>query len=232
MELAFDASVIPQTVHQSVPDDLVLRPLASTDYSRGHLDVLAVLTTTPDVGEDAWRAQFQAMLSLKDTYYPIVLVSKQTDKVVATGTLLVERKFIRSCASVGHIEDISVDRAAQGKGLGKVIIKALTEISEALGCYKVRTCNECCTATGVWSGQKNIVADTRRKQTILDCDPKNEGARLSGSRYRARVAKHRPCRFLRQVRVRTLLSLPESIREANVWLDSYENKGCEMAKYK
>lgn len=113
-----------------------LRPLASTDYHRGHLAVLSVLTVVTDPGEDAWRAQFEAVRAAPRTYYPIVIVDKPSDRIVAVGTVFVERKFLRGLGCVGHIEDIAVDKSQQGKKLGLRIIHALTAISENSGCYK------------------------------------------------------------------------------------------------
>lgn len=56
--------------------------------------------------------------------------------MVATGTVFMEKKFLRGLGIVGHIEDIAVDKTQQGKKLGLRIIQALTGISEALGAYK------------------------------------------------------------------------------------------------
>jgi len=120
-----------------------IRPLASTDYERGHLSVLAVLTKTPDVGAEAWAAQFRAMRSEPGTYYILVVVSRETDQIVGSGGVFVERKFLRGLGRVGHIEDIAVAREMQGKKLGLRIIQALTQISEDVGCYKtILNCSE------------------------------------------------------------------------------------------
>lgn len=89
-----------------------------------------------DPGEDAWRAQFNTFRDIPKTYYSIVIVDKPTDRVVAVGTVFIERKFLRGLGSVGHIEDIAVDKSQQGKKLGLRIIQALTSISENSGCYK------------------------------------------------------------------------------------------------
>jgi len=56
--------------------------------------------------------------------------------VVGTGTVFMEKKFLRGLGTVGHIEDIAVDKSQQGKKLGLRIIQALTGISEGLGAYK------------------------------------------------------------------------------------------------
>ena len=54
-----------------------------------------------------------------------------------------EKKFLRGLSTVGHIEDIVVDKNQQGKKLGLRIIQALTGISEGLGAYKtILNCND------------------------------------------------------------------------------------------
>ncbi|KAK4049648.1 Glucosamine-phosphate N-acetyltransferase-like protein [Microbotryomycetes sp. JL221] len=132
----FDSSVIPEQARGELPSGLVLRPLQLDDYERGHLDLLSTLTRAPDIGQQAWQMRFQEMASTRGTYYGIVLVDSATDKLVATGTLVHERKFIRGGGTVGHIEDIAVSPTMQGKGLGKRIIDALVAISQHLGAYK------------------------------------------------------------------------------------------------
>ncbi|KAF8882090.1 acyl-CoA N-acyltransferase [Infundibulicybe gibba] len=102
--------------------DVHIRPLASTDYKRGHLSVLSVLTV--------------AIRAAPKTYYTLVIVDKSSDQIVGVGTVFIERKFLRGLGSVGHIEDIAVDKQQQGKKLGLRIIQALTHISEASNCYK------------------------------------------------------------------------------------------------
>jgi glucosamine-phosphate N-acetyltransferase len=130
-----------------------MRPLASTDYERGHLSVLSVLTQAPDVGAEAWAAQFRSMRDAEPAmYYILVVVSRETDRIVATGGVFVERKFLRALGCVGHIEDIAVAREMQGKKLGLRIIQALTEVSETVGCYKtILNCTDANTRTSLRS---------------------------------------------------------------------------------
>lgn len=115
---------------------LQIRPLASTDYRRGHLQVLSVLTSAPDTGEEAWRAHFNFLRDSERTYYTVVIIDKASDLIVGVGTVFLERKFQRGISCVGHIEDIAVDERQQGKKLGLRIIQALTYISENSGAYK------------------------------------------------------------------------------------------------
>lgn len=75
-------------------------------------------------------------MSRPDIYY-IRVITDESGRVVAAGTLLVERKFIRGCGSVGHIEDIVVDKSQRGKSLGKAIVVHLAGIAQDLRCYKV-----------------------------------------------------------------------------------------------
>ncbi len=105
--------------------------------------MLGVLSQAPDVGAEAWAAQFQAMRSETATYYIVVVVSRETDQIVASGGVFVERKYLRGLGRVGHIEDIAVAREMQGKKLGLRMIQALTQISEDVGCYKtILNCSE------------------------------------------------------------------------------------------
>ncbi|KAI0030906.1 acyl-CoA N-acyltransferase [Vararia minispora EC-137] len=136
LELLFPAESIPQHVQAELPDGLHMRPLASSDYHRGHLSVLSVLTLVVDPGEQAYRAQFAALRGTPLTYYTLVIVDKATDRIVGVGTVFMERKFLRALGTVGHIEDIAVDKSQQGKKLGLRIIQALTTISERHGAYK------------------------------------------------------------------------------------------------
>ncbi|KAJ9479353.1 Glucosamine 6-phosphate N-acetyltransferase [Pseudozyma hubeiensis] len=137
LQLAFDPNLIPQASKDLLPEDITVRPLASDDYNRGHLRVLADLTQAPDIGFTTWSKQFALQVASPNTYYPIVFIHTPTDQIVACGTMFVEFKFLRGAGLCGHIEDIVVHKDGQGKGLGKRIIEILTEIGKQRGCYKV-----------------------------------------------------------------------------------------------
>ncbi|KIK91659.1 hypothetical protein PAXRUDRAFT_620234 [Paxillus rubicundulus Ve08.2h10] len=136
LDLMFTPELISPEVSSQMPPELIIRPLASTDYKRGHLSVLSVLSVVNDLGEEAWVNQFHAMRALPNTYYSIAIVDKASDCIVGVGTVFIERKFLRGLGTVGHIEDIAVDKSQQGKKLGLRIIQTLTHISENNGCYK------------------------------------------------------------------------------------------------
>ncbi|KAI6022956.1 P-loop containing nucleoside triphosphate hydrolase protein [Pisolithus microcarpus] len=122
LDLMFSEDLISAEVVKQLPAGLTMRPLSSTDYKRGHLSVLSVLSVVDDLGEDAWVAQFRALRALPKTYYCLVIVDQATDKIVGVGTVFMEHKFLAG--------------VKQGKKLGMRIIQALTHISENSGCYK------------------------------------------------------------------------------------------------
>ncbi|KAF8066700.1 acyl-CoA N-acyltransferase [Lyophyllum atratum] len=143
LDLLFSPDLISHEVRSALHPDVHIRPLASTDYRRGHLKVLSVLTTAPDPGEAAWLVLFDNLRAAGRTYYTLVIVDKRSDRIVGVGTVFLERKFQRGISCVGHIEDIAVDENQQGKKLGLRIIQALTYISENSGAYKtILNCSE------------------------------------------------------------------------------------------
>jgi glucosamine-phosphate N-acetyltransferase len=64
-------------------------------------------------------------------------VQKSIDRIVASGTIVLERKFLRSAGTIGHIEDIAVSKAMQGRKLGLRVINTLEAVGAAMGCYKI-----------------------------------------------------------------------------------------------
>lgn len=89
-----------------------------------------------DVSIEEFTDRFNYMKIHQDSYHPHV-ITNEAGKVIAAGTLFIEKKFIRNCGTCGHIEDIVVDSSQRGKNLGKILLKALKELAEQLGCYKI-----------------------------------------------------------------------------------------------
>ncbi|SCU81323.1 LANO_0B02674g1_1 [Lachancea nothofagi CBS 11611] len=137
----------------ALPPGYSIRRLEAKDYE-GVVETLKVLTVVGDVT----KSQFEELVKYwNDTtlhigvhslpvYNPHVVVD-ETGRVVATGTVFIERKIIRGCGLVGHVEDIAVAEDQQGTQLGLLLIQHLTKLAHDRGCYKV----------------------------ILDCDQKNVG---------------------------------------------------------
>ncbi|GMK59334.1 hypothetical protein CspeluHIS016_0703490 [Cutaneotrichosporon spelunceum] len=136
-ELLFPRSFIPAALHERVGPDIEIRPLAESDYTRGHFQLLTVLTEAPAISPERYVERFRSMKACKDTYYTVAFIHKPTDKLVAVGTVFIERKFLRGAGVVGHIEDIAVSSSMQGRRLGLYLINSLEEIARSSGCYKV-----------------------------------------------------------------------------------------------
>jgi len=56
--------------------------------------------------------------------------------LVGIGSLWVEKKYYKGKS--GHIEDIIIDKNHQNQGLGKKLLKFITETAKERGCYKVQ----------------------------------------------------------------------------------------------
>ncbi|KAJ8116323.1 hypothetical protein OPT61_g2221 [Boeremia exigua] len=142
----FSTELISPEVLKALPEGYTCRPIQRQDYHNGFLDVLRVLTTVGDISEEAWNERYNWISSRNDSYFMIAILDA-SERIVGTGALIVERKFIHELGLVGHIEDIAVAKDQQGKKLGLRIIQALDFTAEKVGCYK----------------------------TILDCSEANEG---------------------------------------------------------
>ena len=135
---------------------LVLRHLEREDFSKSYLELLSQLTSVDrTMSEAALQRHFDelfpeakprtGLLGLfaakkqrsHSPYSIAVIEDTTTKKIIATATLFVEKKFIRGCASCGHIEDVVVDDGYRGKQLGKRVIEQCMKEAKDRGCYKV-----------------------------------------------------------------------------------------------
>ncbi|XP_025418201.1 probable glucosamine 6-phosphate N-acetyltransferase [Sipha flava] len=134
-----------------------LRPLRSTDFARGHLDLLSQLTVTGDVDRKTYADTFAAMKANAGTYYIIVVEDTHRDRIVASGSLVLEKKFIHSCGQRGRIEDIVVDSDCRGKRFGKIVVQHLIALACILKCYKISL--ECKDSNVNWYSSMGFVSE-------------------------------------------------------------------------
>ena len=81
--------------------NLECRPLQSNDYENGILTLLKQLTSVGSVSETEFRDRFNLMKNCKSTYYNTVIVdTEKSGQIIASATLIVEKKFIHNCANV------------------------------------------------------------------------------------------------------------------------------------
>jgi glucosamine-phosphate N-acetyltransferase len=110
------------------------RKLKGSDYSKGVIELLSQLSTIDKLAIS--KRDFVKWVSELNAFHSIY-VFERDDKIVAIGTILMEPKLIHNFGLVAHIEDIVVDSSCRNTGLGKLLIKFLTDIAEKQGCYKV-----------------------------------------------------------------------------------------------
>ena len=66
-----------------------------------------------------------------------IIVNDDNNSIIASGTILYEKKFIHNLSKAAHIEDICVDSKERGKGYGKILITHLVDQAKQNNCYKV-----------------------------------------------------------------------------------------------
>nr|XP_048321176.1 glucosamine 6-phosphate N-acetyltransferase isoform X1 [Ziziphus jujuba var. spinosa] len=115
---------------------LQVRRLEISDKS-SFIELLQQLTVCDSVSDKEFEDRFQELSILGDDHVICVIEDDRSGKIIATGSVFIEKKFIRNCGKVGHIEDVVVDSNARGMQLGKKIIGFLTDHARSMGCYKV-----------------------------------------------------------------------------------------------
>ena len=66
-----------------------------------------------------------------------IYVVESNNKLIATGTIMYETKFIFNICQLAHIEDVCVKKEHRGQGLGKYMLSKLVSIAKDKKCYKV-----------------------------------------------------------------------------------------------
>ncbi|KAK3226849.1 hypothetical protein Dsin_006711 [Dipteronia sinensis] len=118
-------------------DKFQVRKLEISDKSKGFIELLQQLSVCDSVSDKQFEERFQELRSHGDDHLVCVIEDHHSGKIVATGSMFIEKKFLRNCGKVGHIEDVVVDPSARGMQLGKKVVGFLTDHAQAMGCYKV-----------------------------------------------------------------------------------------------
>ncbi|KAK6147201.1 hypothetical protein DH2020_018113 [Rehmannia glutinosa] len=128
-----------QTTNSSTEEEEIfqVRKLEISDKKKGFVDLLQQLTLCDSISDEVFEEQFNEIAKCGDDHLICVIEDNNSGKIVGTGSVFIEKKFIRNCGKVGHIEDVVVDSSARGKQLGKKIIGFLSDHARTMGCYKV-----------------------------------------------------------------------------------------------
>ena len=109
------------------------RYLQKKDYNLNYFDLLEQLTKVNK--EQISQNDFCNFIETLNENHQIIVI-EINNKIVATGTILIENKLIHGINKVAHLEDIVVDNTMRGKGLGKKLISFLLDIAKNKKCYK------------------------------------------------------------------------------------------------
>jgi dTDP-glucose pyrophosphorylase len=117
--------------------NMVMRPLAEDDFSKGYLDLLCELSDTIKNKTAEFFAVIYTDVSTNKKHHIYVIEDIAQQKIVANVTLLVEPKFIHDGMNVGHIEDVVVSKSYRAQKLGKTLVEYVNTLMMELKCYKV-----------------------------------------------------------------------------------------------
>ncbi|XP_057337338.1 probable glucosamine 6-phosphate N-acetyltransferase [Microplitis mediator] len=132
----FNASLLDRLANQRKENGLLVRPLRSTDYDKGFIQLLGQLTDVGNITKDQFLNRFFKMKSAGG-HYVVVVEDLDLGKVIGSATLVVEQKFIHNCALKGRLEDVVVNSTYRGKQLGKLLVSTISQLSRSLQCYKL-----------------------------------------------------------------------------------------------
>ena len=113
---------------------MIIRDLQASDLP-GLLETLANLSKVVEMPPERLAEIFEEIQN-NPRHFIFVAVDDEIG-VIGTITLLIERKFIRDGALVGHIEDVAVRNNLEGKGIGGQLVKHAVQKAASEGCYKV-----------------------------------------------------------------------------------------------
>lgn len=108
-----------------------IRKLNVNDYDK-YLNLIAQFRNT-----HFSKTSFEIMLNNMTNLDIWVIEDDEYNKLIATGSILYEYKFIHNISKVGHIEDICVDKHCRNNGYGKILMNHLINETKRNGCYKV-----------------------------------------------------------------------------------------------
>lgn len=83
------------------------------------MQLLGQLTVAGAVSEEQFGERVKYLQELGDDHYVAVIEDTEKGQIIATGSVLIEHKFLRNCGKVGHIEDVVVDQTVRGQRLGQ-----------------------------------------------------------------------------------------------------------------
>ena len=115
-----------------------IRELKADDFNNGYIDLLGQYFSidSSKMTQEFFNKQYE-FLKKKTNYYIRVIIEPDTNRIIATGSLFIEFKFVYNLAKVAYIDDIIIDNGYRNIGLGKKLLNHLKVLSNANGCIQI-----------------------------------------------------------------------------------------------
>lgn len=116
-----------------------IREATCDDLRRGLWDLANVFRFKDDACVDDMPLEDQQVLYQKSLspFAKVYAVENDEGQILATAKLLIEEKLHHCGHPVAHIEDLVVDPACRGKGVGTFLLDHLKEEAKKFGAYKL-----------------------------------------------------------------------------------------------
>jgi glucosamine-phosphate N-acetyltransferase len=115
----------------------LIREIEIADLQKGFFQSLSNLTALGRIVEDNGRAE-KILSEIKSCpFHRIFVAVKDDGQIIGSTTLLIEQKFIHDGGKVGHIEDVTVNKNYEGKGIGSALVRNAMDFAKQNDCYKV-----------------------------------------------------------------------------------------------
>lgn len=113
-------------------NQFIFRKLEESDYNKNYLQLLSQLT---EVGHITSKKFSNILDKIQSQIW--VFEDTQSNKIVASASILLEQKIIHEGGIVAHLEDVVVDKEYRGNQLGKKLIELIVEKARESGAYKI-----------------------------------------------------------------------------------------------
>jgi glucosamine-phosphate N-acetyltransferase len=113
-------------------NQFIFRKLEKSDYYKNYLQLLSQLT---EVG----HITFEEFSNILDKIQSQIWVFEdiQSNKIIASASILFEQKIIHVGGIVAHLEDVVIDESYRGIKLGQKLVANIVQKARESGAYKI-----------------------------------------------------------------------------------------------
>jgi glucosamine-phosphate N-acetyltransferase len=101
--------------------------------NKNFLNTLSNLRKTGNISLEK-QIEILKKINIQDGH---IFIAVRDDNIIGTSTILIEQKFIRNGAKIGHIEDVSVDKNITKSGIGYKVVNECIKYAKKRKCYKI-----------------------------------------------------------------------------------------------